>query len=100
VNLALIVLAGMLSAWITWVVDRVLNGTLLMVAFAALYIAVAAWLYVEFRIWVPIFLPLVCAGFVTHGWALVHRVRFEQSQKKLIKQLFSRVLSPDVVNEV
>jgi class 3 adenylate cyclase/CHASE2 domain-containing sensor protein len=99
-NLALIVLVGLLSAWITWVVDRAMNGTLLMLAFAALYVAVCAWLYLEFRIWAPIFLPMVCAGFVTHVAGLLYRVRFEQSQKRMIKQLFSRVLSPDVVNEV
>jgi class 3 adenylate cyclase/CHASE2 domain-containing sensor protein len=99
-NLALIVLMGLLAAWITWVVERAYIGSLLMFAFAAIYVALAAWLYVEFRIWAPIFLPLVCAGVVTHVLALVHRVRFEQSQKKLIKQLFTRVLSPDVVNEV
>jgi len=99
-NLALIVLVGLLAAWITWVVERAISGTLLMLAFAALYVALAAWLYVAFRVWAPIFLPLVCAGFVTHVSALVHRVRFEQSQKKMIKQLFTRVLSPDVVNEV
>jgi len=99
-NLALIVLVGLLAAWITWVVERAYSGTLLMLVFAALYVALALWLYLEFRVWVPIFLPLVCAGFVTHVSALVHRVRFEQSQKKMIKQLFARVLSPDVVNEV
>ena len=99
-NLVLIVLMGFLAAWLTWVVDRVYNGTLLMLAVLALYLGVAAWLYLEFRLWVPIFLPYVCAGFVTHVCSLVQRVRFEQSQKRMIKQLFTRVLSSDVVNEV
>jgi adenylate cyclase len=57
-------------------------------------------IYVEWRIWVPIFLPMVCAGFLTHTSALVQRVRFEQFEKKKIKQHFSRLVSPDVVNEV
>jgi adenylate cyclase len=43
---------------------------------------------------------MICAGFVTHLSAVTYRVRFEQSEKKLVKQLFSCVLSPDVVNEV
>ena len=99
-NLALIILVGGFSAWITWAVERAYSGTLLMLAFAALYVAVCAGFYVRFRIWAPIVVPVVCAGFVTHVSALVHRVRFEQSQKKMLKQLFSRVLSPDVVNDV
>jgi class 3 adenylate cyclase/CHASE2 domain-containing sensor protein len=99
-NLALIIVIGLLSAWITWVVERAYNGTLFMFAFAALYIALCAVLYLEWRVWVPIFLPMICAGFVTHTSGLVHRVRFEQFEKKKIKQHFSRVLSPDVVNEI
>jgi len=99
-TLALVILIGGLSAWITWVVERPFNGTLLMLAFAALYALFCAWLYMAFRFWAPIVLPMVCAGFGTHVSALLHRVRFEQSQKKMLKQLFSRVLSPDVVNEV
>jgi adenylate cyclase len=99
-NLALIVIVGFLSAWITWVVEWPFTGTLLVLGVAALYVALSAWLYVQWRVWVPIFLPVICADIVNHGCALVYRVRFEQSQKKLIKQLFSRVLSPDVVNEL
>lgn len=99
-NLLLIVFMGLLAAWLTWVVERVYNGSALMLAVLAVYLAVAAWLYLDFRLWVPIFLPYVCAGLVTHGCSLIQRVRFEQSQKRMIKQLFTRVLSSDVVNEV
>jgi adenylate cyclase len=67
---------------------------------AAVYVALALWLYVSFRIWMPIFLPCFCSGLGTHVGALIQRVRFEQSQKRMIKQLFTRVLSSDVVNEV
>jgi class 3 adenylate cyclase/CHASE2 domain-containing sensor protein len=99
-NLALIVFVGILSAWITWVVELAFNGTLLVVACTALFIALNSCLYVQWRIWLPIFLPAVGAGLATHVIGLIYRVRFEQSQKKLIKQHFSRVLSPDVVNEL
>ncbi|HTA30806.1 MAG TPA: adenylate/guanylate cyclase domain-containing protein, partial [Candidatus Cybelea sp.] len=99
-NLALIVCVGVLSAWLTWVVERAFNSTLLVLACTFLFVGLSAWLYVQWRVWVPVFLPILCAGLVTHVGALVYRVRFEQSQKKLIKQHFSRVLSPDVVNQV
>ena len=99
-NLALIIIIGLLSAWITWAVEKAYNGSLLMLVSSAVYVALCAVLYVEWRIWVPIFLPLIGAGFVTHTSALVHRVRFEQFERKKIKQHFSRLVSPDVVNEV
>jgi adenylate cyclase len=43
---------------------------------------------------------MACAGFVTHLSAVTYRVRVEQSEKKRVKQVFSRLVSPDVVNEL
>jgi class 3 adenylate cyclase/CHASE2 domain-containing sensor protein len=100
VNLLLIILVGALSAWITWVVTRPVTGSILMAVTAIAYLAMAAVLFIHWRIWLPIVLPLVCAGFVTHLSALTYRVSVEQSEKKRIKSLFSRLVSPEVVNEV
>lgn len=100
VTLLLIVLVGGLSAWITWVVTQPVTGSILMAVAAAVYITVAVVLFVQWRIWVPIVLPLVCAGIVTHLSALTYRVTVEQSEKKRIRSLFSRLVSPEVVNKV
>jgi len=100
VNLLLIILVGALSAWITWVVARPVTGSILMAVAAIVYLAVAAALFIHWRVWLPIVLPLVCAGFVTHLSALTYRVSVEQSEKKRIRSLFSRLVSPEVVNEV
>jgi class 3 adenylate cyclase/CHASE2 domain-containing sensor protein len=100
VNLLLICAAGALSAWITWVVARPIMGSVLMAATAITYVSIAVVLFVQWRIWLPIVLPLVCAGFVTHLLALTYRVTVEQSERKRIKSLFSRLVSPEVVNEV
>jgi class 3 adenylate cyclase/CHASE2 domain-containing sensor protein len=99
-NMILIILVGALSAWITWVVARPVTGSLLMAVAAIVYLAVAAGLFMHWRVWLPIVLPLVCAGFVTHLFALTYRVTVEQSEKKRIKSLFSRLVSPEVVNKV
>jgi len=100
VNLLLIILVGALSAWITWVVTRPVAGSILMAVTAIVYLAMAAVLFMRWRIWLPIVLPLVCSGFVTHLSALTYRVTVEQSEKKRIRSLFSRLVSPEVVNEV
>ena len=100
VNLLLIVLVGALSAWITGVVTRPVTGSLLMAVAAIVYLAVAAGLFVQWRVWLPIVLPLFCAGLVTHVSVVTYRVTVEQSEKKRIRSLFSRLVSPEVVNEV
>lgn len=100
VRLLLILLVGCATIWITWGVAKPGQGSLLMLAFAALYVGAAAVLFVEFRVWIPIVLPIACAGFVTHLAAVTYRVRVEQSERRRVKQVFSRLVSPDVVNEV
>lgn len=100
VDFILIILVGTLSAWITWVVGRPVTGTILMTVVAVVYVGVAVWLFVQWRIWLPIILPLVCAGLVTHGAALTYRMTVEQSEKKRIRSLFARLVSPEVVNKV
>jgi class 3 adenylate cyclase/CHASE2 domain-containing sensor protein len=100
VNLFLILLVGGLSAWITWVVARPVTGSLLMAVTVVVYLGVAAALFIQWRIWVPIVLPLGCAGIITHLSALTYRVSVEQSERKRMKSLFSRLVSPEVVNEV
>jgi adenylate cyclase len=99
-NLLLIIVVGALSAWITWMATRPITGSILMVVTAVVYLAAAAALFVHWRVWLPIVLPLGCAGLVTHLSALTYRVSVEQSEKKRIKSLFSRLVSPEVVNEV
>lgn len=99
-DLLLIVVVGVLSAWITWVVTRPVMGSALMGVAAILYLGAAVELFNRTRIWLPIVLPLGCAGIITHLSALTYRVTVEQSEKKLVKSLFSRLVSPEVVNEV
>jgi class 3 adenylate cyclase/CHASE2 domain-containing sensor protein len=96
----LIILIGAVSALITWVVARPVTGSILMIAVAGVYVAAAVALYDYQRVWLPIVLPLVGAGFITHLSALTYRVTIEQSEKKRIRSLFSRLVSPEVVNQV
>jgi class 3 adenylate cyclase/CHASE2 domain-containing sensor protein len=100
INLLLIIAVGSFSAWITWVVGRPGTASLLMLGFAAAYVAGTASLFFRYRISAPIILPLGCAGIITHLVVLTRRVRVEQIERKRVKTLFSRLVSPDVVNEV
>jgi adenylate cyclase len=99
-DLLLIVLVGSISAWITWVVSRPVTGSFMMLGFVATYVTGAVAVYGHYRLWVPIILPMACAGATTHLLLLTHRVRVEQMEKRRVKGLFSRLVSPDVVDQV
>jgi class 3 adenylate cyclase/CHASE2 domain-containing sensor protein len=96
----LIALMGILAAWFTSSVARPLSGTALMLAVILLYAGTAFWLYVEYRFWLPIILPLGCSAMVTHLGLLTYRVRAEQAERKRVKSVFSKMLAPEVVEEL
>jgi adenylate cyclase len=97
--LLIVAIAG-LSAWITWSVAKPLSGTLLMLSMAVVYVALAWLLFVEFRFWLPIVLPLLCAGLLTHVSAVTYRVRVEQAEQKRVRGVFQKMLAPEVVHEL
>lgn len=99
-NILLIAVMGAWAAWLTSAVARPASGSFLMLATAVAYVAISITFFAELRVWVPIVLPLVCAGFVTHLSALTYRLTIEQTEKKLIRTLFMRLVSPEVVDEV
>jgi class 3 adenylate cyclase/CHASE2 domain-containing sensor protein len=99
-KLLLIVAMGAFAGWVTSASARVLAGTGLMAAMVLVYGGLACWLYAAHRFWLPVVLPLFCSGLVTHATALTYRVQVEQAEKKRVKSVFSKMLAPEVVDEL
>jgi class 3 adenylate cyclase/CHASE2 domain-containing sensor protein len=95
----LILLMGITAAILTWEL-RALWAAVWVVLLAALYVAVNLWLFVRYRYWLPMILPLVGAMLSTHVCLVTYRVVFEQQERRRIKSVFVKLVSPDVVNEV
>ena len=100
VDLALIILAGIISGWITWFSTRPLTSTLIVALLAALYTGIAVMFYVRWRVWIPIIAPLLCSAVMTHLLTMAYRVRVEQHERKRVRAVFQRVVSPDIVTEL
>lgn len=98
-ELALIILLGVLTAFLTWQLRafQAAGGTFLL---AAIYTAIAFFAFVKFRYWLPLVFPLGGAMLMEHLMLVVYRVVFEESQKRHVKSVFSRIVAPDVVNEL
>jgi len=99
-TLALIIVLGVASSWITWRISRPFLGTLLIATLWIAYVAVAAVLYLQYRYWLPIIMPMLCSASATHVATVTYRSIFEQSERKRIKSVFSKVVSPVIVNEL
>ncbi len=99
-KLLLIAVMGGLASFITWRVTKPFYGLLFFLTVAVAYLAVACGLHLEQRIWVPIVLPVFFSGLVTTGVTLAYRVLVEQTERQRIKTVFSKVVSPVIVNEL
>lgn len=98
VDFLIIILCGVVTVSVVWNLPvRPAIGLVLLLA--AVYIAMASEFYIRNRYWIPIVLPLVAAFIMTLA-LVVWRVVFEQAEQRRVKSVFSRMVSPNVMNEV
>ena len=99
VDLALIALLGTAAALLTWRL-RVLAASGLIALLVVSYVMFAFILYVQSRYWLPIVLPVVGALLMTHVCLVTWRVVFEQAERRRVRAIFSKIVSPKIVNEL
>ncbi len=99
INLLLIGLFGVAAAVTTWKLNAPWSSVWVAVG-VGIYVGVAWWLYVQFRLWIPIVVPVVGALMMNHVCLVTYQVIFEQAEKRRVKGVFAKLVSPNVVNEL
>ncbi len=96
---ALIIFLGALTAFLTWQLRAfsASGGTLLLML---VYIGIAFFVFIKFRFWLPIVFPVVGAILIEHIMLVTYRVVFEEREQRRVKSIFSKIVSPNVVNEL
>src|SRR5262249_51397212 len=98
-ELLLILLMGALSAVLSWRL-RVLLASLSIVLAIVLYAGLGTLLFVHDRFWLPLILPMAGALLMTHVCMVTYRVVVEHKERQRIRSVFSKIVSPNVVNEL
>ena len=95
----LICLVGGVCAFLTcrWSPGRAASAV---VVCLALYIWLALTLFIQQRLWLPVALPVIGAGFGSFVVELTYLLVFEQQDKKRVKGVFGKIVSPHVVDEL
>jgi class 3 adenylate cyclase/CHASE2 domain-containing sensor protein len=98
-ELALIIFLGALTAFLTWQL-RTLQASSAVLILLAGYLALTFFVFIEFRWWLPLVFPIAGAMLVEHIILVTYRVVFEEREQRRVKSVFSKIVSPDVVNEL
>jgi len=98
-ELALILFLGALTALLTWQ-SRAFAAAGGIFFLAAAYTAIAFAVFVKFRFWLPLVYPVAGAMLMEYVMLAAYRVMFEEDEKRRVKSIFSKLVSPDVVNEL
>jgi adenylate cyclase len=64
------------------------------------YVAAGFYAFVEFRCWLPLVFPIAGAMLVEHLSLITYRVVFEEREQRRVRSVFSKIVSPDVMNEL
>jgi class 3 adenylate cyclase/CHASE2 domain-containing sensor protein len=98
-ELALIIFLGALTAFLTWQLHTLQASSAVLILLAG-YIALAFFAFIEFRWWLPLVFPVAGAVLIEHAILVTYRVVFEEREQRRVKSVFSKIVSPDVVNEL
>ena len=94
-----IIALGLLTAFLTWQL-RALSASVFTFLLMVGYTVLTFWIFIQHRLWLPLVVPLVGAMLVEHVSLVTYRVVFEEREQRRVKSVFSKIVSPDVVNEL
>ena len=99
VDVLCLALAGAVATILT-LLGRPTWSPLAVSACGAGYVVAATLVYEQYRWWLPVVAPVVGGLGLTHGVLLAYQALFEQREKRRVRSIFSRIVSPDVVQEL
>ncbi len=99
-ELGLIILLGLLTAFLTLQLRPALIASAAVLILIVVYVAGAFFVFIQYRWWLPLFFPVAGAGLVQHLCLVTWRAVFEEGEKRRVKSVFSKIVSPDVVSEL
>ena len=89
----------LLSAFLTWRL-RVLVAAIGIFGLCLAYIVFSTGMYLNYRYWLPMVMPVFGGLMLPHFSLVTYRVMFEQKEQRRVRGIFSKIVSPDVVQEL
>ena len=98
-ELALVIALGALTAFLTWQL-RVISASVAVLLLMLAYVGAGFFAFIQYRCWLPLVFPIAGAMLLEHVSLVTYRVVFEQREQRRVKSVFSKIVSPEVMNEL
>ncbi|MDB6130525.1 MAG: adenylate/guanylate cyclase protein, partial [Verrucomicrobiales bacterium] len=98
-DLSILIAMGLIAAFLSLKL-RALAGFVSIIILLVAYCFVAWQVFVSSRLSLPVILPLFGSLLTTHVCMVTYRVIFEQNERRRVKAVFSKIVSPNVVSEL
>lgn len=98
-DLLAIVVMGLIAAVLTWRL-QVVHALGLVLATGAVYVVFCCGFYAQSRFWMPVILPIMGAMLMNYVCLASWRIIFEQAERRRVRSIFSRIVSPKIVDEL
>jgi adenylate cyclase len=86
-----------LSGFVSWRL-RALFATGAVIGLAAIYVVLVVWIYLRFRLVLPIVLPVAGALLMTHATMVAFRIVLERGHRRKVRTLFQHLVSPNIMD--
>jgi class 3 adenylate cyclase len=94
-----ILAAGAIAGIMTWR-SRVVQASIGIAVVAIVYVIAAFAIFIQTRHWIPIVMPVFGGLLLPHFCLVTYRVVFEQKEQRHLKSVFTKVVAPEIVNEL
>jgi adenylate cyclase len=98
-ELAILAFLAAVTSLLTWRLHA-LTASLSVLLLLVGYTGLAFLVFIKFSWWLPLVYPLVGAVLMQHVALVTHRMVFEEREKRRVRSVFSKLVSPNVVNEL
>ena len=99
VDYLIVLLAALLGSALTWRLKTV-AASLILTAIGVAWIWIAFRAFEYHRLWLPMAHPLLAGLALNHAAMLTYRSIFEQNERQRVRGIFSKIVSPNVVQEL
>jgi class 3 adenylate cyclase len=99
-ELLLIALMSILAAVMAGAFRSSLTASLWVIFALVAYVTLACLVYVRYRYWVPVVMPVGGGLLITYFSMLAYLVRAEREERRRLRSAFTKMVSPDVVAEL